>query len=128
MLAVPNQQKWSVYHPLTLCWLPLPHTLPAVWQELELKVRQFRLLLQPVRPLAQAPNVNALWAQLMVEELCRLGINTFAVAPGEELATANAHNWTNAIAGTSKVLNPDVCVCTLLSISAKAQPPLCSGS
>ena len=90
-------------------------------------MRQFRLLLQPVRPLAQAPNVNALWAQLMVEELCRLGINTFAVAPGEELAMANAYNWTNARAGASKMLSPE-CVCMLLSMFAKAQPPLCSGS
>ena len=93
MLAVRHQQNCSLRHPLPPCWLPLPHTLPAVWQELELKVRQYRLLLQPVRPLAQAPNVNALWAQLMVEELCRLGINNFAVAPGEELASANAHSW-----------------------------------
>ena len=59
-------------------------------------MRQFCLLLQPVRPLAQAPNVNALWAQLMVEELCRLGINTFAVAPGEELAAGEKRSWAHA--------------------------------
>jgi hypothetical protein len=30
----------------------------------------------------QAPNINSLWASIMVEELCRLGCNTFCVAPG----------------------------------------------
>lgn len=53
------------------------------WAELDLKVRQYERLLQGVPPLAAAPNINALWARLMVEELCRLGCNTFCVAPGE---------------------------------------------
>ena len=95
-MAAGHQQHCWLQDPLPLCWLALPHTLPAARQELELKVRQFRLLLQPVRPLAQAPNVNALWAQLMVEELCRLGINTFAVAPGEEAAPAMLTRGTSA--------------------------------
>ncbi len=52
------------------------------WAELDLKVRQYERLLQAAPPLAAAPNVNALWARLLVEELCRLGCNTFCVAPG----------------------------------------------
>ncbi|GAB4817906.1 hypothetical protein N2152v2_004952 [Parachlorella kessleri] len=52
------------------------------WSELDLKMRQFERLLQTVPPVSQAPNVNSLWAALMVEELCRLGCNTFCVAPG----------------------------------------------
>lgn len=52
------------------------------WAELDLKVRQYERLLQAAPPLAAAPNINALWARLLVEELCRLGCNTFCVAPG----------------------------------------------
>ncbi len=47
-----------------------------------------------IRPLSQAlvaapmasssPNVNGAWAALLVEELCRLGVNMFCVAPGGE--------------------------------------------
>jgi hypothetical protein len=55
------------------------------WAELDLKVRQYERLLQGAPPLAAAPNINALWARLVVEELCRLGCNTFCVAPGETL-------------------------------------------
>ena len=51
-------------------------------QELELKARQFQMLLQPLPSLQAAPNVNALWAGALVEELCRHGIHTFGVAPG----------------------------------------------
>jgi isochorismate synthase/2-succinyl-5-enolpyruvyl-6-hydroxy-3-cyclohexene-1-carboxylate synthase/2-succinyl-6-hydroxy-2,4-cyclohexadiene-1-carboxylate synthase/O-succinylbenzoate synthase len=57
------------------------------WAELDLKVRQYERLLTAVPPLAASPNVNLLWARLAVEELCRLGCNTFCVAPGEEAAT-----------------------------------------
>jgi len=52
-------------------------------QELELKARQFQLLLQPLPSLPASPNVNLLCARALVEELCRLGVNTFAVAPGK---------------------------------------------
>lgn len=45
-------------------------------------MRQFDSLLHAPAALAAAPNVNALWARLMVEELCRSGVTTFAVAPG----------------------------------------------
>ncbi len=51
-------------------------------QELELKVRQFETLLRQPMRLKDLPNVNLLWARLMVEELCRLGVNTFCIAPG----------------------------------------------
>ena len=52
------------------------------WSELDLKIRQYERLLAPVPSLNQSPNEVALWARLMVEELCRLGCNTFCVAPG----------------------------------------------
>ena len=55
---------------------------PAQWKELELKVRQFEALLHAPPALAAAPNVNALWCRLMIEELCRCGVTTFAIAPG----------------------------------------------
>ena len=55
-------------------------------QELDLKVRQFEALLHAPPPLAAAPNVAALWARIMVEELCRLGANTFCIAPGDSLS------------------------------------------
>ncbi len=51
-------------------------------QELDLKVRQFEQLLHAPPPLQDTPNVNLLWARLMVEELCRLGASTFCIAPG----------------------------------------------
>jgi hypothetical protein len=35
---------------------------------------QFEALLQPKFPLEQVANINALWAKLIVEECCRLGI------------------------------------------------------
>jgi len=56
--------------------------VPLQWKELELKIRQFESLLHAPPALAAAPNVNALWARLMVEELCRCGVTTFAIAPG----------------------------------------------
>ena len=56
--------------------------MAALLQELELKARQFQMLLQPLPSLKDAPNVNALWAGALVEELCRHGIHTFGVAPG----------------------------------------------
>lgn len=48
------------------------------------------MLLQPLPSLAAAPNVNALWAGALVEELCRHGIHTFGVAPGRTLPYAAA--------------------------------------
>jgi isochorismate synthase/2-succinyl-5-enolpyruvyl-6-hydroxy-3-cyclohexene-1-carboxylate synthase/2-succinyl-6-hydroxy-2,4-cyclohexadiene-1-carboxylate synthase/O-succinylbenzoate synthase len=52
------------------------------WAELTLKARQYESLLQPAVPVAAAPNINLASAMLLVEELCRLGVNTFCVAPG----------------------------------------------
>ena len=52
-------------------------------QELDLKVRQFDLLLKQPMALKDLPNINQLWARLMVEELCRLGSNVFCIAPGK---------------------------------------------
>jgi hypothetical protein len=46
------------------------------------QVRQVDLLLAAPPALAAAPNINALAARLAVEELCRLGASTFAIAPG----------------------------------------------
>jgi hypothetical protein len=34
---------------------------------------QFERILSPLPPLSEAPNVNALWARLIIEECCRLG-------------------------------------------------------
>lgn len=52
------------------------------WQELDLKIRQYDRLLQSRPLLSSLPNINVAWATLAVEELCRLGVNTFCVAPG----------------------------------------------
>eukprot|EP00887_Chlorella_sp_A99_P005642 scaffold1.g5642.t1 len=60
------------------------------WAELDLKVRQFERLLQSAAPLVAAPNINLLWAGLLVEELCRLGCNTFCVAPGSRSSPLTA--------------------------------------
>ncbi|GAX76586.1 hypothetical protein CEUSTIGMA_g4032.t1 [Chlamydomonas eustigma] len=78
----------------------------AEWQELDLKMRQYRQLLLPPRLLlgmpnekhlqvvphssARAlgpwlrslPNINMAWCSLMVEEMCREGVTMFCVAPG----------------------------------------------
>jgi hypothetical protein len=35
---------------------------------------QFEVLLQPTLPLDEAVNINAVWANLIVEECCRLGV------------------------------------------------------
>lgn len=49
------------------------------------QIRQYDTLLAAPPMLAEAPNINALAARLAVEELCRLGVSTFAVAPGGNL-------------------------------------------
>ncbi|KXZ52491.1 hypothetical protein GPECTOR_9g535 [Gonium pectorale] len=54
----------------------------AEWQELDLKIRPLSSALLPAPLPAAAPNVNVAWAGLLVEELCRLGVNMFCVAPG----------------------------------------------
>uniref|UniRef100_A0A1D2A6W6 isochorismate synthase n=2 Tax=Auxenochlorella protothecoides TaxID=3075 RepID=A0A1D2A6W6_AUXPR len=52
------------------------------WAELDLKVAALDRLLTPVPALQQAPNLNAAYARILVEELCRLGCSTFCIAPG----------------------------------------------
>jgi isochorismate synthase / 2-succinyl-5-enolpyruvyl-6-hydroxy-3-cyclohexene-1-carboxylate synthase / 2-succinyl-6-hydroxy-2,4-cyclohexadiene-1-carboxylate synthase / o-succinylbenzoate synthase len=52
------------------------------WAELDLKASQFERLLLPAPQAPDAPNLPSLWCRLAVEELCRLGCNTFCVAPG----------------------------------------------
>ncbi|KAL2645330.1 hypothetical protein R1flu_012917 [Riccia fluitans] len=65
------------------------------WRELELKTSQFETLLEPTQPLEKVVNINALWAKLIVEECCRLGITYFCIAPGSRsspIAAAAAAN------------------------------------
>lgn len=54
------------------------------WNELNLKIGQYtNILKQSTKDrLLSSPNMSILAAQLMVEELCRLGCNTFCIAPG----------------------------------------------
>jgi isochorismate synthase / 2-succinyl-5-enolpyruvyl-6-hydroxy-3-cyclohexene-1-carboxylate synthase / 2-succinyl-6-hydroxy-2,4-cyclohexadiene-1-carboxylate synthase / o-succinylbenzoate synthase len=52
------------------------------WRELDLKVSQFRRILPALPNLMMLPNDNAVWAALIVDELVRCGVMTFAVAPG----------------------------------------------
>ena len=54
----------------------------AEWQELSYKVSQYEALLTLPPPLADAPNINAVWAQLVVEECVRCGVRLFCIAPG----------------------------------------------
>lgn len=66
------------------------------WKELDLKIQQFEALLQPFSPLQDAVNINALWARLIVEECCRLGVTYFCIAPGSRsspLAVAASENY-----------------------------------
>jgi len=54
----------------------------AEWRELELKTQTLRTLLSRQPPYSTEPTLGALWARLLVEELCRFGVGTFCVAPG----------------------------------------------
>ena len=51
-------------------------------QELNLKISAIDRLLAAPPPLRESPSLNTLWTGLMVEELCRLGVQTFCIAPG----------------------------------------------
>jgi len=67
----------------------------AEWDELDLKIRQYEKVLTCQCPLPEEPNPNSLWARMIVEELCRLGVRYFCVAPGSRstpLALAVARN------------------------------------
>ncbi len=67
------------------------------------QVSQYLRLLAPLPPLYATPNINALWARLLIEESCRLGANTFAIAPGSRsspLAVAIAqHTAAHVVCG-----------------------------
>lgn len=54
-------------------------------------MRQFEGMLSPLLspPLPSLPNTQMAWAALAVEELTRLGVNTFAVAPGGYCCTTH---------------------------------------
>ena len=54
----------------------------AEWRELNLKTRPLEALLAKRPGLADAPNANQAWAELIVGELVRSGVTTFCVAPG----------------------------------------------
>lgn len=83
------------------------------------------MLLQPLPGLRAAPNVNALWAQALVEELCRHGINTFAVAPGGPLSLTSSPLGSDincaqqSLQMSSNVLLSQPCVCRKAAIQAR---------
>lgn len=54
------------------------------WNELDLKIGQFTKIFDSSTEerILKSPNMSLLSAQVMVEELCRNGCNTFCVAPG----------------------------------------------
>ena len=54
----------------------------AEWRELNLKTRPLEALLAKRPTLADAPNANQAWADLIVGELVRGGVGVFCVAPG----------------------------------------------
>jgi isochorismate synthase/2-succinyl-5-enolpyruvyl-6-hydroxy-3-cyclohexene-1-carboxylate synthase/2-succinyl-6-hydroxy-2,4-cyclohexadiene-1-carboxylate synthase/O-succinylbenzoate synthase len=54
----------------------------AEWRELNLKTRPLEALLARRPSLADAPNANQAWADLLVGELVRGGVKVFCVAPG----------------------------------------------
>ena len=65
------------------------------WKELDLKVQQFTEIVSHGRgSLRGLPNINAVVASVVVEELCRMGVKYFCIAPGSRstplvLAAAN---------------------------------------
>jgi len=62
----------------------VPGSDPAAeWEETAHKMRPVLQVLGAAPPaLAALPNINALWAALLVEELARVGVLHFAVCPG----------------------------------------------
>ena len=54
------------------------------WNELDLKISQFTRIFRDSteRRILESQNLSILAAQMIVEELCRCGCNTFCVAPG----------------------------------------------
>eukprot|EP00252_Welwitschia_mirabilis_P025987 TRINITY_DN8321_c0_g1_i6.p1 TRINITY_DN8321_c0_g1~~TRINITY_DN8321_c0_g1_i6.p1 ORF type:complete len:767 (-),score=128.88 TRINITY_DN8321_c0_g1_i6:1476-3776(-) len=65
------------------------------WQQIESKTWKYERLLDSYVDLQTFPNTNALWAHLIVEECCRLGVTYFCIAPGSRssaLAVAAGSN------------------------------------
>ena len=61
----------------------VPGSDPAAeWEETTLKMRNIKQLVVSPQPLRSLPNINTLWAALVVEELCRCGVTKFVVCPG----------------------------------------------
>lgn len=54
--------------------------------------------MSPPAPLASEANVNSLWARLLVEELTRLGVTYFCVAPGSRSSPLAAAVGANPLA------------------------------
>lgn len=55
----------------------------AEWDETQMKMQNIlKLITQPRQPLVEMPNINTLWATLLVEELARNGVDHFCVCPG----------------------------------------------
>ena len=52
------------------------------WRELNLKISQYQALLTLPPPLEEAPNINSVWAGLLIEEAVRCGVRLFCIAPG----------------------------------------------
>lgn len=63
------------------------------------------------------PNVNALWASLLVEELCRQGVGLFVVAPGSR-STPLAVAVARAVAEgkTTWLVHPDERACAFVAL------------
>ena len=55
------------------------------WRELDCKVSHFTRRAEPA-VVMRAPNLNHLWATLLIEELVRNGVDTFCIAPGSRSA------------------------------------------
>ena len=112
------------------------------WQELDLKIRQYRQLLLPprlqmlpavgtsgghsiARPLNEwlsgLPNINLAWCSLLVEELCRQGVTMFCIAPGGVLGgwcRSKRKNKSKSKGITLLALNP-----SLIPLSRPTQAP-----
>lgn len=62
----------------------MPSRSPPYPPPRPLQIRPLGSALTAAPQPAAAPNPGAAWATLLVEELCRLGVNMFCVAPGEQ--------------------------------------------
>jgi hypothetical protein len=89
------------------------------------QVRQFEGLLSPLLapPLQSLPNAVMAWAALAIEELARLGVNTFAVAPGGissngmACCVARLKSW-RGWAGRIQITNKGMACCVARMLSS----------